>query len=228
MRIAGVQSISLLDYPGTPCAIVFTQGCPFRCAFCHNPELLPIVGAAGVLEDEVVANLTAHKNVVDAVTITGGEPTIQPDLPRFMDRLKNTGFKVKLDTNGVTPTMIKDVITAGLVDYLAMDLKQRWEKYDEVVRLAHPALVERCRETFALIQASGVPHEFRTTILPASHNADDFMAIAGYLRPGETLFIQETRFERTLIPLERAKKFSTERLLEQLRIAYPHLQIDQR
>ncbi len=229
MNIAGFQKLSLLDYPKTPCAILFTQGCAFRCAFCHNPELIPMVGGNVISEDELVSKLQANKKMADAVTITGGEPTLQTDLPAFMRRLKAAGFKVKLDTNGITPSMVKTIISENLADYFAMDLKQTWDKYDEVIRVGAPALIDRTRETFALIQNSGVPHEFRTTILPHSHTEDDFMAMVGYLKPGEKYFIQETRFETTLEPdLPRQKSFNTAQLVAKLRAAYPEVLIESR
>ena len=229
MNIAGFQKISLLDYPKTPCAILFTQGCSFRCAFCHNPELIPMVGGNIISEDEILAKLETNRKMVDAVTITGGEPTLQADLPIFMKRLKDAGFKVKLDTNGVTPAMVKKIIDEKLADYFAMDLKQAWEKYDEVVRVGAPALIDRVKETFALIQNSGIPHEFRTTILPHSHTEDDFMTMVGYLKPGEKYFIQETRFDVTLEPdLPRQKSFKTDELVTKLRTKYPQLLIENR
>ncbi len=229
MVIAGLQKLSLLDYPKTPCAIIFTQGCSFRCAFCHNPELIPMEGGIRIETEEVFAKLEAHKKMVDAVTITGGEPTLQKDLPEFMSKLKERGFKVKLDTNGVTPSMVKRIIGEKLADYFAMDLKQRWEKYDEVVRVGAPGLIERVKETMGLIQDSGIPHEFRTTILPHSHSADDFMAMAGYLKDGEKYFIQDIRFEVTLEPgLKREKSFELPALLSQLRAAYPKISIEAR
>jgi len=180
-------------------------------------------------EEATVAKLKQHKCMVQAVTITGGEPTLHADLPQFMTRLKREGFLIKLDTNGITPTMIREIINLKLADYFAMDLKQRWEKYDEIIRIHAPAIVNRCRETFSLIQQSGVPHEFRTTILPSSHTIDDFMTMAGYLKPQEKYFIQETRFEHTLMPdLERVTKFSIGELLWKIQAAYPHLFIEKR
>jgi len=229
MNIAGLQKLSLLDYPGTPCAIIFTQGCSFRCAFCHNPELIPMTGGTRMGEDEILAKLEEHKKMADAVTITGGEPTLQKDLPDFMKRLKDAGFKVKLDTNGVTPEMVKRILNENLADYFAMDLKQAWRKYDEVVRVNAPKLIERVQETFGLIQESGIPHEFRTTILPHSHTEDDFVEMAGYLKPGEKYFIQETRFDHTLEPdLLRKKSFDTAELAAKLRAKYPEVLIEVR
>jgi pyruvate formate lyase activating enzyme len=229
MIIAGFQKLSLLDYPKTPCAIIFTQGCSFRCAFCHNPELIPIAGAMAMPPSEVIAKLEAHRAIVSAVTITGGEPTLHADLPQFIKELKDKGFKVKLDTNGVNPPMIKDLTDANQVDYIAMDLKQCWEKYDEVVRVDAPSLTARVRETFAIIQNSKIDHEFRTTILPHSHSENDFMAIVGCLLPGEKYFVQETRFDITLEPdLPRQKSFDMQELLKKLRAAYPEISIESR
>jgi pyruvate formate lyase activating enzyme len=229
MNISGFQKLSLLDYPKTPCAILFTQGCSFRCAFCHNPELIPMVGGFSIPETEVIAKLEANKKMVDAVTITGGEPTLQTDLPRFLKELKDRGFKVKLDTNGVTPAMVKKIIDEKLADYFAMDLKQTWEKYDEVIRVGALTLIERAKETFSLIQNSDIPHEFRTTILPHSHTEDDFITMVGYLKPGEKFFIQETRFNITLEPnLPRQKFFNTADLVTKLRAKYPEIIIENR
>jgi pyruvate formate lyase activating enzyme len=186
-------------------------------------------GGIRMPEDEIIAQLEAHKKMVNAVSITGGEPTLHADLPRFMKRLKDAGFKVKLDTNGITPAMVKKIIDEKLADYFAMDLKQTWEKYDEVIRAGVPGLIERARETFGLIQNSGVPHEFRTTILPHSHTEEDFMAMVGYLKPGDDYYIQETRFEVTLEPdLPRKKSFDTDALIAKLRQAHPELKIEKR
>lgn len=188
-----------------------------------------MVGGNIILEDEVMTKLETNKKMADAVTITGGEPTLQTDLPVFMKRLKDAGFLVKLDTNGVTPAMVKKIIDEKLADYFAMDLKQTWEKYDEVIRVGAPALIERVKETFALIQNSGIPHEFRTTILPHSHTEEDFMTMLGYLNPGEKYFIQETRFDITLEPdLPRQKFFRTDELVTKLRAKYPDVLIENR
>lgn len=227
MLIAGYQKLSLLDYPKTPCAIIFTQGCSFRCAFCHNPELIPMEGVTILNHEDIIAELEKRRKMVDAVTITGGEPTLQKDLPEFMAKLKERGFKVKLDTNGVTPAMVKKVIDEKLADYFAMDLKQTWAKYDEVVRVGAPGLIERVKETFGLIQGSGIDHEFRTTILPHSHTAEDFMEMVGYLKEGEKYFIQDIRFNITLEPnLKREKFFDLKTLIFDLRSRYPSLLIE--
>ena len=138
MIIGGLQKFSLLDYPGRISAIVFTQGCNFRCGFCYNPMLVWPVSKAGkfknnlvekqeghtlIKEDDLFVFLEKRRNKLDAVVITGGEPTLWVDLPQFLDKIKKLGYLIKLDTNGTNPTMIKDLIKKKLIDYIAMDIK---------------------------------------------------------------------------------------------------------
>lgn len=225
MNIAGVQALSLLDYPGKPCSIIFTQGCIFRCAYCHNPELIPLDAKPAQAVPDVLAFLDERKNIVDAVCITGGEPTIQKGLVDFIGTLNKKGFSVKLDTNGIRPDIVKKLIDARLVDYFAMDLKAPWYRYRDVIRVGNDAIGEAVKETFALIQSSGIDHEFRTTILPGVHTADDFLEMAGYLYPGEHYFIQRTSFKKTLEPLEMTNSIDTDRLKRDLEATYPSLMI---
>ena len=229
MKIAGFQKISLLDYPGTPCAIVFTQGCSFRCRFCHNPGLIPALALQLISNEEFFAKLNEHKKMVGAVTITGGEPTLQPDLPEFIKRLKDEGYKVKLDTNGTNPGMVEKLIADGLLDYLAMDVKNDWENYDAVTNTGSAAVFERPKRTFAIIQNSDVAHEFRTTILPGAHTPESFMKMVGYLKPGEKYFIQDTHFEVMLDPTTpRVRGFDLDVLVAALRAKYPEILIEKR
>ncbi len=230
MTIAGFQPLSLLDYPGKSCSIVFTQGCAFRCPYCHNPELIPSTKpVSAVAEEHVLKYLEDHKKMLDGVCITGGEPTLQRDLPAFIRKIKSLGMLVKLDTNGIHPTMVKELIDEHLVDYFAMDLKHTWEKYQDVIRVGGSQTVENCRETFTIIQESGVDHEFRTTICPGVHAETDFFEMAGYLKDGETYFIQETRFVKVLDPaLPRMTDVRATNLLPHLRQAFPRLAISGR
>lgn len=190
--------MSLLDYPGKVAAVVFTQGCPFRCPYCHNPELVPADRPGAIGEDEVLARLGRDRALLDGVCVTGGEPTTHPDLPEFLARLKALGLAVKLDTNGTHPRMVERCLARGLVDCFAMDVKHRWERYAEVIGAQARAAIPLCKETFALIQGSGVDHEFRTTAYPGAHAAEDLLAIASYLRPGERYFVQPVRYGKTL------------------------------
>lgn len=230
MVVAGMQPLSLLDYPGKPCSILFTQGCIFRCSFCHNPDLIPLQSEQEPLnEDSIFEKLNRNKKIIDAVCITGGEPTIQQGLVDFITRLKNEGFFVKLDTSGVRPDIVKELLSRSLVDYIAMDLKNAWERYSLVTTIGNELLLHNCKTTFSLIQQSGVPHEFRTTILPGIHGEKDFFEICSYLTEGESYFIQETNFKKTLDPnISRVIEFSALQLVDTLRANYPSLRINLR
>lgn len=224
MTISGFQAVSLVDYPERPCAIIFTQGCVFRCGYCHNPDLIPLKKEGRYTTDEIVSRLVRSKKMVDAVCITGGEPTIHHGLLPFVQRLKETGFKVKLDTNGIRPLLVAQLIERGLVDYFAMDIKAPWEKYPEVIGEERTGLVEACRQTFQLIQSSGIDHEFRTTIHPLVHTKDDILTIAEYLKPGEKYYIQETSFKTTLDGFEpQQMPFDARALLDTYSSLFPNL-----
>ncbi|HEC86320.1 MAG TPA: anaerobic ribonucleoside-triphosphate reductase activating protein, partial [Thermoplasmatales archaeon] len=135
MIIGGFQRFSLIDYPGKICAIIFTQGCNFRCPYCHNPELVnPKLFQEPIDENDIFRFLEMRKGKLDAVEITGGEPTLQPDLIEFMRKIKAMGFLIKLDTNGTNPEVVEKIIKNKLVDYIAMDVKAPLEKYEKVVR----------------------------------------------------------------------------------------------
>lgn len=229
MVIAGFQPFSLLDYPGKSCATVFTQGCPFRCSFCHNPDLISNRPQITVAEDSIFRHLVAHRNMLDGVCITGGEPTVQVGLRAFMERIKETGLLVKLDTNGIHPDLVAELFAAKLVDFVAMDLKNRWEGYADVIRVHGEHTVPRVRKTFQLIQESGIPHEFRTTICPGVHTKEDFLEMAGYLKAGETYVIQDIRFDKTLDPnLPQTDVLRGADILLALREKYPKLVLDAR
>ena len=228
MVIAGLQKLSLIDYPSKVCSVVFTQGCLFRCAYCHNPELIPIT-AAGMPEATVFNHLKERQKFLDGVCITGGEPTLHRDLPAFIRKIKALGLLVKLDTNGSNPLMVESLINERLVDYLAMDLKYTWKKYDEIANTKNKTVIENCRQTFGLIQFSGVDHEFRTTILPGVHREQDFFEMAGYLKPGEKYFIQQTQFVKNFDEaVSREIGFDVKELAKKLREAFPQLLVEAR
>lgn len=230
MNIAGVQPLSLIDYPEKPCSIIFTQGCVFRCAYCHNPDLIPLeCSEQKKTVAEVLSFLKERLTLVDAVCITGGEPTIQAGLEDFIGQLKELGLLVKLDTNGIRPDIVSRLIEKKQIDYLAMDLKHRWEAYGEVIKVPHEALAARCKETFLTVQSSGIPHEFRTTILPGVHTEEDFFALVGYLQAGERYYIQQTSFKKTLdSSIEHEIGFDVSLLVEKLQRAFPDREIQLR
>ncbi len=228
MTIAGIQPFSLIDYPQKPCTVIFMQGCVFRCPYCHNPELLPLDTPSAKTTADVFSFLEERKNIIDAVCVSGGEPTLQNDLQEFIAELKNRGFFVKLDTNGIRPHVVEQLIVSRLVDYIAMDLKVPWEKYCAIIKTGTPQTVEACKKTFSFIQDSGIAHEFRTTILPGAHTREDFFTMVGYLRDGEQYFVQQTSFKKTLEPLDVSASIDVASLAAELKEAFPNITIEHR
>jgi pyruvate formate lyase activating enzyme len=190
MNIGGFQKVSLIDDPGRICAVVFTQGCNFRCPYCHNPELVdPARFGPPLNEAEILAFLERRRGTLDGVSITGGEPTLQPDLAVFAARLKDMGFRVKIDTNGSRPEVLRDLIERRRVDALAMDVKGPLKKYERLTGVK--ASGRAIRESIGLILASGLAHEFRTTAVPSLLTEQDFRPI-GRLVEGAASFIVQT------------------------------------
>jgi pyruvate formate lyase activating enzyme len=231
MLVGGLQKLTLVDFPGKVAAIVFTKGCLFRCPYCHNPDLvlpnrgeeLPIV--------EVKDFLESRKDFLDGICISGGEPTLHKDLPEFIAYIKELGYAVKLDTNGVTPRMVRELIDKKLVDYFAMDLKNTWDKYQTIANLApgKQLFIENCKETFKIIQEASVPHEWRTTVLPGIHTEEDFIEMASWLVPGESYFIQDINYAVTLDPsLDKRNRIDVPSLVVKLQKLYPELCIEAR
>lgn len=218
--------MSLIDYPGVIAAVIFTQGCPFRCAYCHNPDIIRASDGTRTAYDDILVKLRQHRKMLEGVCITGGEPTMQADLPEFIRTLKREGFLVKLDTNGVHPHMVELLIRQRLVDYIAMDIKHLWEKYETVIRSGGSKTVENCRQTYELIQQSGVRHEFRTTACPGMHTEDDLLRIGLALQPGERYALQPVRYGVTLDPaLPIMPSLNVEGVAEQLRELRPDMEV---
>lgn len=231
MLVGGLQKLTLVDFPGKVAAIVFTKGCLFRCPYCHNPDLvLPDRGVELPIAD-VKDFLESRKDFLDGICISGGEPTLHKDLPEFIAYIKKLGYAVKLDTNGVTPRMVHELINKKLVDYFAMDLKSTWEKYQTIANLTpgKEMFIENCKETFKIIQESSVPHEWRTTVLPGIHTEVDFIEMASWLLPGESYFIQDINYAVTLDQnLDKTKRIDVPQLVIKLQELYPLLHIEAR
>jgi pyruvate formate lyase activating enzyme len=193
--IKGVVESSFIDYPGKISLVVFTAGCNFHCHYCHNPELVN-PAPPFVKEEKVFKIIEAKQEWIDGVVITGGEPTLHPDLPKFIKEVKETGLLVKLDTNGSNPEMLKKLIDERLIDYIAMDVKAPLKDYDNITQInCNPELI---KESIKLIRESGVAYEFRTTILPSLIKEEDLIKI-GYLLEGSDLMVVQTfKNEKTL------------------------------
>jgi pyruvate formate lyase activating enzyme len=197
MHIAGFIPQSFCDWPGRPAAVVFTPGCNFRCRYCHNAELVLHPEKFSLLDEaEIFAKLRHNRWAVDAVVITGGEPTLQPGLPGFCKRLKDLGFAVKLDTNGSRPEMLAELIKGKLVGYIAMDLKAPLYKYHEITGAGEGGI----RESIRLIIDSGVDHEFRMTYAPALLAPKDVAAAVAEIRGARRFVLQQFRPKNCLDP----------------------------
>ncbi|NTW27406.1 MAG: anaerobic ribonucleoside-triphosphate reductase activating protein [Candidatus Moranbacteria bacterium] len=216
MRIGGFQKLTLIDFPGTIATTVFTVGCSFRCGFCHNPELVikSQFPAMNNLEEEFFAHLAKRKGKLEGVCITGGEPTIQSDIIEFIKKIKAMGFKVKLDSNGTRPDVLRKVISEKLVDFIAMDIKSSPENYSKTVGLK--ADVERIKLSVQLIMNSKIPYEFRTTVVPGIHSEQDFGEIAKWIKGAKAYYLQEYREMRVLDPkiksLTKGQKIDLEKI----------------
>jgi pyruvate formate lyase activating enzyme len=197
MRIGGLQKVSLIDYPGKICAIVFTQGCNFRCPYCHNPELVdPNLFGECESEDGFLSFLEKRKGKIDAVSITGGEPTIQQDLIAFVRRVKSIGYFVKIDTNGSSPEVMHKIIDGKLIDYIAMDIKAPLKKYKAVTQSNIDD--NKILKSIEMIMTSGIPYEFRTTLLKSKLTAGDILEIGKIIKNASLYVLQSFVASKTL------------------------------
>jgi pyruvate formate lyase activating enzyme len=197
MQIGGLQKVSLMEYPGKISAIAFTQGCNFRCPYCHNPELVdPDLYGECLSEEEVVSFLERRKGKLEAVTITGGEPTIHHDLIDFIKCVRKIGYLIKLDTNGSFPEVLEQLISSRLVDYVAMDMKGPLHKYKMVTKSKID--VDKIRQSIEMIMKSGVPYEFRTTIPKSLLQEDDLLEMGRILRNASCYILQQFVPTKTL------------------------------
>ena len=180
MRIGGLQKFSFIDFPNKTAAIIFTQGCNFKCAYCHNPELVyPNMFQVPIQEEQVFAFLESRRNQLDAVVITGGEPTLQPDLIEFIKKVKAMGFLVKLDSNGSNPQVLEQIINQKLVDFIAMDIKGTFDKYDLVCCV--PVNIDNIKCSIDLIKNSGIDFLFRTTYDKSKLFDKDIQTVTDFL-----------------------------------------------
>ena len=204
MRIAGLQKLTLLDFPGRTAATVFTPGCNFRCPFCHNADLVLGAGTPGagggtgapgaglppaVTLDEFFAFLGKRAGLLDGVCITGGEPLLQPSIEDFCARIREAGFAVKLDTNGSFPDRLRALVEANLVDYVAMDVKNAPARYGETVGV--PGLdLAPLQASLDFLRTDAVPYELRTTVVRELHTADDLRALAAWIEGAPAWYLQ--------------------------------------
>jgi pyruvate formate lyase activating enzyme len=196
--IGGIQKTTLIDYPGKTACVIFVAGCNFRCPFCHNPELVAEAPANEVPQGEALAFLEQRRDFLDGVVISGGEPTLQPGLAVLCETIKNLGYRLKLDTNGSRPEVLKELIGCGLVDYVAMDLKTDGPRYRRLT--AEFAAPIRVAASASAILASGIPHEFRTTCVGSLVDDRAIAAILEIVQGADLYVLQRVVARKVLDP----------------------------
>lgn len=190
MEIHGFQKMTLLDFPGRVACTVFTAGCNWRCPFCHNALLVTRPDPAAAWDPaEIFAYLRRRTGLLDGVCVTGGEPLLQPDIEDFLQHIKDMGYAVKLDTNGSRPDRLRALAEAGLVDYVAVDIKNRPEKYAATVGLPDCDLAA-VRQTVDYLLTGAVDFEFRTTVVAQFHTVEDIAAIGRWIQGAPRYFLQ--------------------------------------
>ena len=198
MKIKGLQKLTLLDYPGRLAATVFLGGCNMRCPFCHNASLVVRPDNTEITEDELFAFLESRRGKLSGVCVTGGEPTLNRELPSFISKIRALGYSVKLDTNGTHPEMLESLIRDGLVDYVAMDIKTSIENYGRVSGI--PDIdTSKIERSIDLLLSGTVPYEFRTTVVRELHTASDFYSIGRRIEGARAYFLQSFKDSGDLI-----------------------------
>lgn len=189
MKIYGLQKLTLLDYPEKTACTVFTAGCNFRCPFCHNASLVTHIDGDEIGEQAFFDFLRSRQGLLQGVCVTGGEPTVQPDLLDFLVRIKSLGFLVKLDTNGARPDILKRAVSDGLVDYVAMDIKNSPARYGETVGIDgfDTAPIE---ESVRFLLGGSVDYEFRTTVVRQYHTAEDIAELGRFIKGARRYYLQ--------------------------------------
>ncbi|MBQ7464541.1 MAG: anaerobic ribonucleoside-triphosphate reductase activating protein [Lachnospiraceae bacterium] len=191
MRIYGLTKTTLLDYPGRTACTVFAGNCNFRCIYCHNFELVTDPPQDSIIkEEEIIAFLEKRKNVLQGICISGGEPTLDPGLKDFIKKVRDTGYPVKLDTNGYRPEVLKELLSEGLIDMVAMDIKTDRERYPVLTGI--PGLdIKKLDESVKLIMESGIEYEFRCTVIRGFFDEKASHDVGVWLEGAERLFLQE-------------------------------------
>jgi pyruvate formate lyase activating enzyme len=203
MKIGGINTLTLLDFPGKVSAIVFTAGCNFRCGYCHNvqfvePSEIEKISGHFIPEEKFFNFLKTRKGLLDGVVVSGGEPTIWPDLPNFLRKIKNQGFLTKLDTNGTNPKMLEKIFKEKLVDYVAMDIKMPLNEYETLAGVKTDG--ETLRKSVEIIKNSAIEYEFRTTVIEEFHDVEVMKRIFEDIGHVQKFTLQNFRPEKTLCP----------------------------
>jgi pyruvate formate lyase activating enzyme len=223
MKIGGIQKTSLLDYPDTISAIIWTIGCNFRCPFCYNKDLV-FGKVATISEEEVLSFLEKRKGMLEGLVISGGEPLLQDDIVSFTEKVKKMGYLVKIDTNGMYPEMLKKLIDKKLVDYIAMDLKAPKNKYENLSGVKTD--IKKIENSIEIIRNSSINYEFKTTFAPDLLTREDIVEIAKWLKGSKRFYLQQFNNEANLISskLQNSKPYSKDELIDTLKDIKPYFE----
>ena len=229
MILKGLQKLTLLDFPGKIACTVFAGGCNFRCPFCHNASLVlgeRLAGSPTLSEEDFFSFLKKRRGMLEGVCVSGGEPTLYPDIIPFLINIKELGYSVKLDTNGYRPSVIREAVAANAVDYFAMDIKNSKESYARTVSVPDFD-ISKIEESVSYLMSCGVDFEFRTTLVRELHSEEDILSIAKWLEGPEKYFLQTFENSGDLIDesFSGYDKNETEYLLKLLKPYVPNAQI---
>lgn len=225
---AGIQKLTLLDFPGQVACTLFTRGCNMRCPFCHNASLVVRANEQKTYtNEEILSFLKKRQGVLDGVAITGGEPTLMPGLAEFMTQVRGLGYKIKLDTNGTRPEVLKSIVRDGLVDYVAMDIKNCREKYGETVGFDASYDLSPIDESIAFLMEGNVDFEFRTTVSKTYHTEEDIIKIGKWISGEEKYFLQQFKDSGDIIgaQIEGYDEVTMRSLLDAIRPFVPNAQL---
>ena len=226
MKVFGFEKLSMVDFPGHLCCTVFTGGCNFKCPFCQNSDLVKMQNLREINQDEIFSYLSKRKGVIDSLCISGGEPTIYPDLEQFIAKIKSLGFLVKLDTNGTNYEMLKRLIENNLVDYVAMDIKNSLSAYGETAGTNFVDL-ENIKKSVELLKRNLVDYEFRTTLVKQFHSTSTITEMANLLDGAKRIFLQHFVDNGTCLQkgLNEVEKQDAEKFLDILKNHVNHVEL---
>lgn len=221
MKICGLQKTTLLDFPGRVAATLFTGGCNFRCPFCHNSGLLSGDAEATYSVREILQFLEKRKRILEGVCITGGEPTLQPDLEDFIRDIRSLGLAVKLDTNGYRPDVLKALCQKGLLDYAAMDIKAGRDRYETAAGVCGLDM-KRIDESIRFLLEGHLPYELRTTVVRGIHEAEDFRQIGPWIKGCRRYFLQAFKDSGDILVPQAYDAFSAEEMRAFMELVRPY------
>jgi len=223
MKIGGFQPTSLLDYPDKISAIIWTVGCNFRCPFCYNKDI--VLGKSGTVpEEDILDFLKKRKGMLEALAVTGGEPLMQKDLAEFLEKVKKLDYLVKVDTNGMFPEKLKELIDKKLVDYVAMDVKAPKKKYDKLTGIKTD--IKKIQKSIKIIKESQIDYEFRTTFVPDFLKKEDIVEIGKWLNDSKQFYLQQFKNNTDLISSNAQKivPYSKKELIDTLEQIKPYFE----